>query len=205
MVFAGRETLDLAAGSDPAALIDQIKPSAVINAAAYTAVDRAEQEEVQAFQLNAHAPGQMAKACAAQDIGFVHYSTDYVFDGRLDRPYREDDATAPQSAYGRSKLAGEQAVLAAGGTAIVLRTAWVVGAFGTNFVKTMLRLAAGRDEIGVVADQFGRRRHGSAVVLREIWRVPDQRRAAAARRAEYPRHAACSATWFTGVVAAWSR
>ena len=156
MVFAGRETLDLAAGSDPAALIDQIKPSAVINAAAYTAVDRAEQEEAQAFQLNAHAPGQMAKACAAHKIGFVHYSTDYVFDGRLDRPYREDDATAPQSVYGRSKLAGEQAVLAAGGTAIVLRTAWVVGAFGANFVKTMLRLAAGRDEIGVVADQFGR-------------------------------------------------
>ena len=156
MVFAGRETLDLAAGGDPAALIAQIKPSAVINAAAYTAVDRAEQEEAQAFQLNAHAPGQMARACAAQNISFIHYSTDYVFDGLLDRPYREDDATGPRSVYGLSKLAGEQAVLAAGGGAIVLRTAWVVGAFGTNFVKTMLRLAAGRDEIGVVADQFGR-------------------------------------------------
>lgn len=156
MVFAGRETLDLAAGGDPAALIAQIKPSAVINAAAYTAVDRAEQEEAEALQLNAHAPRQMATACAAQNISFIHYSTDYVFDGLLDRPYREDDATGPRSVYGASKLAGEQAVLAAGGRAIVLRTAWVVGAFGTNFVKTMLRLAAGRDEIGVVADQFGR-------------------------------------------------
>lgn len=156
MVFAGRETMDLAAGGDPAALIAQIKPSAVINAAAYTAVDRAEQEEAQALQINGHAPGQMARACAALDIGFVHYSTDYVFDGLLDRPYREDDVTGPQSAYGRSKRAGEQAVLAAGGRAIVLRTAWVVGAFGTNFVKTMLRLAQTRDEIGVVADQIGR-------------------------------------------------
>jgi dTDP-4-dehydrorhamnose reductase len=156
MVFAGRETLDLAAGGDPAALIAQIKPSAVINAAAYTAVDRAEQEEAEALQLNAHAPRQMATACAAQDIGFIHYSTDYVFDGLLDRPYREDDATGPRSVYGASKLAGEQAVLAAGGRAIVLRTAWVVGAFGTNFVKTMLRLAASRDEVGVVADQIGR-------------------------------------------------
>jgi len=156
MVFAGRETLDLAAGGDPGALIAQIKPSAVINAAAYTAVDRAEREEAFALQLNGVAPGQMAKACAALDIGFIHYSTDYVFDGLLTRPYREDDATGPQSVYGRSKLAGEQAVLAAGGKAIVLRTAWVVGAFGANFVKTMLRLAASRDEIGVVGDQFGR-------------------------------------------------
>jgi len=156
MIFAGREILNLAAGGDPGALIAKIKPSAVINAAAYTAVDRAEREEAEAFQLNAHAPGQMATACAALDIGFIHYSTDHVFDGRLDRPYREEDATGPQSVYGRSKLAGEQAVLAAGGKAIVLRTAWVVGAFGTNFVKTMLRLAASRDEIGVVADQFGR-------------------------------------------------
>ena len=156
MVFAGRETLDLANGGDPAALIAQIKPSAVINAAAYTAVDRAEQEEAEAFQLNAHAPGQMARACAAQNISFIHYSTDYVFDGLLGRPYQEDDATGPRSVYGASKLAGEQAVLAAGGRAIVLRTAWVVGAFGSNFVKTMLRLAASREEIGVVADQFGR-------------------------------------------------
>jgi len=156
MVFAGRETLDLAAGGDPGALIVQIKPSAVINAAAYTAVDRAEREEAFALQLNGVAPGQMARACAALDIGFIHYSTDYVFDGLLTRPYREDDATGPQSVYGRSKLAGEQAVLAAGGKAIVLRTAWVVGAFGANFVKTMLRLAASRDEIGVVGDQFGR-------------------------------------------------
>lgn len=156
MVFAGRNTLDLAAGEDPAALIAQIQPSAVINAAAYTAVDRAEQDEAQALQVNGHAPGQMAKACAGLEISFIHYSTDYVFDGLLTRPYQEDDVTGPQSVYGRSKLLGEQAVLAAGGRVIVLRTAWVVGSFGTNFVKTMLRLAETREEIGVVADQFGR-------------------------------------------------
>ena len=160
MVFAGRETLDLAApatvegGVD--ALIARVAPGAVINAAAYTAVDRAEGEPDAAFTLNRDAPAAMAAACAARGLPFAHFSTDYVFDGTLDRPYVETDPTGPTGVYGASKLAGEQAVTAAGGPAIILRTSWVYSANGTNFIKTMLRLAGDRDEIGVVADQIGR-------------------------------------------------
>ena len=156
MVFAGRETLDLADQAGIADLIAKIAPSAVINAAAYTAVDRAESEPDAAFVLNRDAPGAMAAACAARGLPFTHFSTDYVFDGTLDRPYVETDLTGPTGVYGASKLAGEQAVATAGGAAIVLRTSWVYGVHGTNFVKTMLRLARDRDEIGVVADQIGR-------------------------------------------------
>ena len=160
MVFAGRETLDLA---DPKAikgaidgLIAKVGPSAVINAAAYTAVDQAEGEPDAAYALNRDAPAAMAAVCAARGLPFVHFSTDYVFDGTLDRPYVETDPTGPTGVYGASKLAGEQAVAAAGGAAITLRTSWVYGVHGSNFVKTMLRLARDRDEIGVVADQIGR-------------------------------------------------
>jgi dTDP-4-dehydrorhamnose reductase len=156
IVFAGRETLDLADHARIDGLIAQLAPSAVINAAAYTAVDRAEGEADVAYALNRDAPAAMARACAARGLPFVHFSTDYVFDGALDRPYVETDPTGPTSVYGASKLAGEQAVTAVGGPAIILRTAWVYSAHGTNFVKTMLRLAADRDEIGVVADQVGR-------------------------------------------------
>jgi dTDP-4-dehydrorhamnose reductase len=156
IVFAGRETLDLTNDAGIDGLIAELAPSAVINAAAYTAVDRAESEADAAYALNRDAPAAMALACAARDLPFVHFSTDYVFDGTLDRPYVETDPTGPTSVYGASKLAGEQAVTAAGGLAIILRTAWVYSAHGTNFVKTMLRLARDRDEIGVVADQIGR-------------------------------------------------
>ncbi len=154
--FAGRERLDLAAGADPGALIAAERPAAVINAAAYTAVDKAESDADAAFRLNRDAPAAMARACARLDIPFVHFSTDYVFDGLKAEPYLETDATGPTGVYGRSKLEGEQAVMAAGGRAAILRTAWVFSAFGANFVKTMLRLAGGREEIGVVADQLGR-------------------------------------------------
>jgi dTDP-4-dehydrorhamnose reductase len=154
--FAGRETLDLADHAAIAGLIDEIAPSAVINASAYPAVDRAERDVQAAYALNRDAPAEMAKACAARGLPFVHFSTDYVFDGALDRPYVETDATSPTSVYGASKLAGEQAVAAAGGVAIILRTAWVYSAHGANFVKTMLLLAADRDEVSVVSDQWGR-------------------------------------------------
>ena len=154
--FAGRERLDLASGADLRALLDEARPAAVINAAAYTAVDKAESEPDAAFALNRDAPAALARACAAAEIPFVHFSTDYVFDGAKAEPYLETDPVNPTGVYGASKAAGEAAVLAAGGPAIVLRTSWVFSAFGTNFVKTMLRLAATREEIGVVADQLGR-------------------------------------------------
>jgi len=156
IVFAGRETLDLTDHARIDDLITELAPSAVINAAAYTAVDRAERETNAAYALNRDAPAAMARACAARGLPFVHFSTDYVFDGALSRPYVETDPTGPTSVYGASKLAGEQAVTAAGGLAIILRTAWVYSAHGANFVKTMLRLAADRDEVSVVADQIGR-------------------------------------------------
>jgi dTDP-4-dehydrorhamnose reductase len=156
LTFAGRETLDLVDHGAIDGLIAQIAPAAVINAAAYTAVDRAEREPDAAYTLNRDAPAAMAQACASRGLPFVHFSTDYVFDGTLDRPYVETDPTGPTSIYGASKLAGERAVTQAGGATIILRTAWVYSVHGTNFVKTMLRLAADRNEIGVVADQIGR-------------------------------------------------
>ncbi|MEJ2815629.1 dTDP-4-dehydrorhamnose reductase [Caulobacter sp. CCG-8] len=156
MSFAGRETLDLADHGAIEGLVASVAPAAVINAAAYTAVDRAETESEAAYALNRDAPAAMARACAARGLPFVHFSTDYVFDGALERPYVETDATGPTGVYGASKLAGEQAVGAVGGLAAVLRTSWVYSRHGANFVKTMLRLAADREELGVVADQLGR-------------------------------------------------
>ena len=138
-----------------AALVERVAPAIVVNAAAYTAVDKAEDDVDAAFRTNAEAPGVLARACALRDIPFVHYSTDYVFDGQGSRPYREDDPTAPLSVYGASKLAGEDAIRAAGGRHLILRTAWVYGQHGHNFMKTMLRLGAERDELRVVADQVG--------------------------------------------------
>lgn len=138
-----------------AGLVERLAPTAVVNAAAYTAVDKAEDDADAAFRANAEAPGVLARACEARGIPFVHYSTDYVFDGQGTRPYREDDPTAPLGVYGASKLAGEEAVRAAGGDHLILRTAWVYGARGHNFLRTMLRLGTEREELRVVADQIG--------------------------------------------------
>lgn len=136
-------------------LIERVSPDIVVNAAAHTAVDRAESERDAAFRANAEAPQRIAEACAARDAWLVHYSTDYVFDGSGKRPYREEDPTAPLGVYGQSKLAGEDAIRASGARHTILRTAWVYAAHGKNFMRTMLRLAAERDELRVVADQTG--------------------------------------------------
>jgi dTDP-4-dehydrorhamnose reductase len=155
LVALGRGDADL---SDPAACAAQIaahRPDVVINAAAYTAVDKAEAEEALATTVNAAAPGAMATACAALDIPFLHVSTDYVFDGTGQAPWAPDAPVAPQNAYGRSKLAGEAAVRATGGRHAILRTAWVFSSDGANFIKTMLRLSDTRDTLSVVGDQIG--------------------------------------------------
>ena len=151
----GRDVADL---SDPEACAAQIhkhKPQAVINAAAYTAVDRAEEEEAYVRVINGDAPGAMAHACADLDIPFLHISTDYVFAGTGAAPYTPSDPVAPANAYGRTKLLGEEAVRAAGGRHVILRTSWVLSEHGANFVKTMLRLSETRDTLSIVADQIG--------------------------------------------------
>ena len=151
----GRDDCDLEIPENCCAAILRLNPSAVINAAAYTAVDLAKTEVEKAKRLNTDAPTEMAKCCAALDIPFVHISTDYVFDGSGDRPWRETDATAPLGVYGRTKRDGEIAVMAANPAAVILRTSWVFSQHGANFVKTMLRLGATRDTLSIVADQVG--------------------------------------------------
>ena len=131
------------------------RPDVVINAAAYTAVDKAESEEDLAMAVNGEGAGHVAEAAARIGAPLLHLSTDYVFDGMLDRPYREDDPTGPTGAYGRTKLAGERRASELCPNSAVLRTAWVYSPFGANFVRTMLRLNETRDEVGVVADQIG--------------------------------------------------
>jgi dTDP-4-dehydrorhamnose reductase len=144
--------------SDPDGLreaLDRIAPDLIVNAAAYTAVDRAEDEPDLAMRVNGHAPGVLGEWARRHDVRVLHYSTDYVFDGRAQKPYREDDPPHPVSVYGRSKLAGEFALRASGARHLILRTAWVYAPRGHNFLRTMLRLAKERDSLRVVADQIG--------------------------------------------------
>lgn len=147
--------LDLSDTAAIAPLLACVRPDVVVNATAHTAVDRAEDEAAAAFRINAEAPESLAAACAAGNATLVHLSTDYVFDGSSNRPYREVDPTSPLGVYGRSKLAGENAIRASGAHHLILRTAWVYALHGQNFLRTMLRVGAERDELRVVADQFG--------------------------------------------------
>jgi dTDP-4-dehydrorhamnose reductase len=151
----GRPELDLASASDPATAIAGFAADIVINAAAYTAVDRAEAEPELAFAVNRDGAVRLAAAARRLGLPFLHVSTDYVFDGGKGAPYAEGDATAPLGIYGRSKLEGEAAVRAAHPDALVFRTSWVYGADGGNFVRTMVRLASERDKLDIVADRFG--------------------------------------------------
>ncbi|MBU6267532.1 MAG: dTDP-4-dehydrorhamnose reductase [Sphingomonadales bacterium] len=157
VIAVGPPALDLARPDNAAILaaLAAAKPDAIVNAAAHTAVDKAESEADLAFAINADGAGAVARAARALGVPIVHISTDYVFAGDKREPYLESDPTGPTGVYGASKLAGEQAVLASGADAAILRTAWVYSPFGANFAKTMLRVATARDELGVVADQHG--------------------------------------------------
>jgi dTDP-4-dehydrorhamnose reductase len=155
LVAADRNRLDLARPELVASVLDGVAPDLIVNPAAYTAVDRAEDERELAFRVNAEAPGEMARWAASRGVPLIHFSTDYVFDGGGARPWREDDATGPLSVYGASKLAGENAIRSAGGPHLVIRTSWVYAASGANFLRTIVRLARERDELGIVADQIG--------------------------------------------------
>ena len=155
VVAAPRATLDLARAETIASALDRIAPDLIINPAAYTAVDRAEDERDLAYRINGEAPGHIARWAASRGVPLIHLSTDYVYDGSDERPWREDDATGPLSVYGASKLAGEDAIRAAKGPHLILRTSWVYAAKGTNFLRTIARLAAERPELRIVADQVG--------------------------------------------------
>jgi dTDP-4-dehydrorhamnose reductase len=150
-----RAELDLARPAEIAGQLDRIAPDLIVNSAAYTNVDRAEDERELAFRVNDESPGAISRWSAAHRVPLVHLSTDYVFDGRGDRPWREDDPTGPLSAYGASKLAGEKSVQAASGPHLIVRTSWVYCAEGQNFLRTIASLAAQRAELRVVVDQVG--------------------------------------------------
>lgn len=149
------EVADLSRPDTLPALLERTRPDRVVNAAAYTAVDRAESERELAFRVNAEAPGVLSRACAGAGIPLIHFSTDYVFSGESDRPWREDDPTGPLGVYGESKLAGERAVRESGAAHQVFRLCWVYGPRGHNFMLTMLRLARERGHLKVVDDQRG--------------------------------------------------
>ena len=161
-------SFDILDSAGVSALVADVRPDLLVNAAAYTAVDKAESDEAQAYAVNATAAAELAAAAAAAGARFAHVSTDFVFNGESALPYRPGAATDPQNAYGRTKLAGERLVAAAHPTPLILRTAWVYAAAGNNFVRTMLRLMGERSELRVVADQIGTPTH-AASLARAIW------------------------------------
>lgn len=155
IIAADRATLDLARPDGIAYALAQMAPQIIINAAAYTMVDKAEDETELAMVVNGKAPGVIARWAAKNDVPLIHFSTDYVFNGAGERPWCEDDTPGPLNAYGASKLAGENEVCAAGGCFLIVRSSWIYAASGTNFLRTIARLARERSELRIVADQFG--------------------------------------------------
>ncbi|MDH3309743.1 MAG: dTDP-4-dehydrorhamnose reductase [Gammaproteobacteria bacterium] len=155
VVVLNRDEMDLANPDSIRTAIRRIQPDLIVNAAAYTAVDQAESEPQLAMAINGLAPGIMAEEAKRQNAGIIHFSTDYVFDGTADRPYREDDTLNPLNVYGKTKLAGERAIQAAGVPHLILRTSWLYAARGRNFLLTILRLAGERKELKIVDDQIG--------------------------------------------------
>jgi dTDP-4-dehydrorhamnose reductase len=179
-VFAlSREQLDLTKAHDIRRVVREIKPNLIINPAAYTAVDKAESEVELAFAVNATAAQILAEEAARLNAALTHFSTDYVYDGTKNSAYVETDEVNPTSVYGKSKLAGEEAIRAVGLPHLILRTSWVYGAYGKNFLKTIIRLAAERDALRIVVDQFGAPTSSesiakSVVQLVEHWQLGDE-------------------------------
>jgi dTDP-4-dehydrorhamnose reductase len=197
-----RQGLDLL---DPVAIrnvIRNVRPKLIVNAAAYTAVDRAESDEVAAYAINAEAPRIMAEEAKKVGAAVIHYSTDYVFDGTKNSPYFEDDATNPISAYGRTKLAGEEAIRRSGVPHLILRTAWVYGTRGKNFLLTILRLASEREELRIVQDQLGAPTwcreiaRGTVSVLKGFLREQDPVRRLLLASGTYNMTAAGTTNWY---------
>lgn len=202
VVAVGRRSaphaLDLMQPEAIAPLVESVRPDWIVNAAAYTAVDKAEQEPEAAAAVNAVAPGLLAEAAARVGAQLVHYSTDYVFDGRARTAYKEDATPNPQGVYGRTKLEGEAAIAKAGGDWLVLRTAWVYGARGGNFMRTMRRLAREREELRVVADQHGAptwSRHIAEATAQILAQLGDDRAAWHRACGIYHLTSAGTATW----------
>ncbi len=170
-VFVGHEDLDISDAGEVKSFFEKEKPTAVVNCAAYTAVDKAESEKELAFKVNGDSAGNLAAICKATDARFIHISTDFVFDGTVSRPLLEGDATNPLSAYGASKLEGEKQVLQNNTRAVLIRSGWVYSSFGNNFVKTILRLGKERESLNVVYDQTGTPTYArdlAAVILKII-------------------------------------
>lgn len=163
VITAGRNAADFTDPNACARLVTEVAVDAIINAAAYTAVDQAETEERIATIINAETPTTLAQIAARRDLPFLHISTDYVFNGTGSQPWKPDDPTAPLSAYGRSKLKGEEGIRAANCSHVILRTSWVFSAHGKNFLKTMLRLSETRDKLTIVSDQYGGPTPASAI------------------------------------------
>jgi len=202
VVAVGRRTqpycLDLMQPETILPLVEQVRPAWIVNAAAYTAVDKAEQEPDLAAAVNAVAPGWLAEAAGRVGAQLLHYSTDYVFDGTATTPYQEDAAPNPQGVYGRTKLAGEEAIAKAGCDWLILRTAWVYGARGGNFMRTMRRLAREREALSVVADQHGATtwsRHIAEATALILAQLGDDRAAWHRACGLYHLTSAGSATW----------
>jgi dTDP-4-dehydrorhamnose reductase len=191
------EAVDLSAPEQLSALLDRLRPQLIVNAAGYTAVDRAEQEEALATRINGEAVGRLGAWAARHGALVVHYSTDYVFDGRSADPYPVDAPTVPLGAYGRSKLAGERALRESGADHLIFRTAWVYAAHGRNFLRTMLGLH-GRDELRVVADQHGTPTSTALIVRASLAALSRWQQAGAERQALCGTHhlvASGATTW----------
>jgi len=195
LIVATRRECDLTDAESVRRLVRRVRPNVIVNAAAYTAVDKAESDRDSCFAVNAAAPAAMASEAAALGARLVHYSTDYVFDGMKTTPYAEEDATGPRNVYGASKLEGEQGIAEAGGEFVVLRTSWVYGNHGTNFLKTMLRLRSERPELRIVADQRGAPTSADAIAeaTREILK---QARKGDWRSGMYHMTAGGATTWY---------